>query len=215
MKVQEIMTRDVVTIGPEADLRDVARILVESGISGLPVCGARRELLGVISEGDIVLKEGGLVQGRRFRRVGEEREKKVEATTVREAMTSPVVTISPHAPVAEAARTMAELGIKRLPVVRNGALVGIVSRTDLVRAFVRSDADIRHEIREDILVRTLWLEAPAAVGVEVERGVVRLTGRLESEFDAELVPRLVARIPGVVSVKSELTARPEHGVPVG
>jgi CBS domain-containing protein len=212
MKVQEIMTRDVVTIGPEADLRDVARILVDSGISGIPVCGARRELLGVISEGDILVKEGGpTTRRRRFGRA-DGSERKADATKVGDAMTSPVVTISPHASVAEAARTMAELGIKRLPVVRNGTLVGIVSRTDLVRAFVRSDADIRREIREDVLVGTLWLEVPEVIGVDVDRGAVRLTGQLESSLDAELLPRLVARVPGVVSVVSELVARAEHGV---
>jgi len=70
-------------------------------------------------------------------------------------MTTPVVTISPHTSVAEAARRMSDLGIKRLPVVRDDKLVGIVSRTDLVRAFVRSDDEIRREIREDLLLRTL------------------------------------------------------------
>ena len=59
MKVQEIMTREVVTVGPDADLRDVARFLVDNGISGVPVCGVRRELLGIVSEGDILVKEGG------------------------------------------------------------------------------------------------------------------------------------------------------------
>lgn len=212
MKVKEIMTRDVVTIGPEADLRDVARTLVASGISGIPVCGARRELLGVISEGDILLKEGGPTKSRRRFGRTDGSDRKADATRVGDAMTSPVVTISPYASVAEAARTMAELGIKRLPVVRNGALVGIVSRTDLVRAFVRSDADIRREIREDVLVGTLWLEAPEVIGVDVDRGAVRLTGQLEAPLDAELLSRLVARVPGVVSVESELVARAEHGV---
>jgi CBS domain-containing protein len=212
MKVKEIMTRDVVTIGPEADLRDVARVLVDSDISGIPVCGARRELLGIISEGDIVLKEGGPTKSRRRFGRTDGSDRKADATKVGDAMTSPVVTISPYASVAEAARMMAELGIKRLPVMRNGALVGIVSRTDLVRAFVRSDEDIRREIREDVLVGTLWLEVPEVVGVDVDRGAVRLTGQLESSLDAELLPRLVARVPGVVSVESELVARAEHGV---
>jgi CBS domain-containing protein len=212
MRVQEIMTRDVVTIGPEADLRDVARILVDAGISGLPVCGARRELLGVISEGDLLLKEAGPKKARRpFRRADDG--EKASATKVRDAMTSPVVTISPHASVAEAARRMMDLGIKRLPVVKGDVLVGVVSRTDLVRAFVRSDQDIRREIREDVLRGTLWLETPEAIGIEVDRGVVHLTGQLESTLDAELLPRLVARIPGVMSVESDLTAA-EPGVRV-
>ena len=77
MKVQEIMTTDVLTIGPEAEIRDVARIFVERGISGLPVCGAGREVLGIVSEGDIVFKEQGLEANGRsaavpFRREGRE-----------------------------------------------------------------------------------------------------------------------------------------------
>ena len=114
MKVQEIMTRDVVTVGPDADLRDVAKFLVDNSISGVPVCGMRRELLGIVSEGDILVKEGGL-RKRDLRLLGRVRgtatkAQKARAVTVREAMTTPVVTISPHTSVAEAARRMSDLG---------------------------------------------------------------------------------------------------------
>jgi CBS domain-containing protein len=206
MKVQDIMTREVVTIGPEAELRDIARILVEKGISGLPVCGAQRELLGIISEGDILVKEGGPADASGlfgwFRSARDT--KKARALKAEDAMTTQVLTISPYASVAEAARRMSDLGIKRLPVVRDGELVGIVSRTDLVRAFVRTDEEIRQEIREDILRRTLWLEVPEAVEVHVKRGAVRLSGQVETATDAVLVHKLVSRVPGVVSVHAEL-----------
>ncbi len=209
MKVREIMTREVVTVGPEAELRDVAKVLVDNGISGLPVCGAQRELLGIVSEGDILVKEGGpRTQDRgflgRLSGTASKNVRKTRAVKVREAMTSPAVTISPHASVAEAARRMSDLGIKRLPVVQNRKLVGIVSRTDLVRAFVRSDAEIRREIREDLLLRTFWLEVPDAVQVHVERGAVRLSGQVETATDAALLEKLVARVPGVVSVHAEV-----------
>lgn len=216
MKVQDIMTPDVVTIGPEADIRDVARLLVDAGVSGLPVCGAQRELLGVISEGDILLKEGGARPKRKHMLARADRAgRKARATTAREAMTSPVVTISPYASVAEAARRMSDSGVKRLPVVKDGALVGIVSRTDLVRAFVRSDEEIRREIREDILRRALWLEVPEAIEVDVERGAVKLCGRVESQLDADLLPRLVAAVPGVVTVESQVTGRADRAARVG
>ena len=208
MKVQEIMTREVVAIGPEADLRNVARILVDHGISGLPVCGAQRELLGVISEADILVKEGGPRDGvgiiGRVRGTDASRAQKVRALTVKDAMTAPVVTISQYASVAEAARRMSDHGIKRLPVVKDGELVGIISRTDLIRAFVRSDEQIAAEIRDDLLRRTLWLEVPEAVQVHVERGAVRLSGQVETSTDAVLLQRLAARVPGVVSVEAEL-----------
>jgi len=208
MKVKDIMTRDVVTIGPEAELRDVAKLLVENGFSGLPVCGVQRELLGIVSEGDILVKEGGPREQngflRRLRGTQSSSAQKARALKVGDAMTAPVVTISPHSSVAEAARRMSDLGIKRLPVVRDGELVGIVSRTDLVRAFVRSDEEIAREIRDDLLRRTLWLEVPEAVQVSVERGAVRLSGRVETASDAVLLERLVARVPGVISVDADL-----------
>jgi CBS domain-containing protein len=211
MKVQDIMTREVVTVGPEAELRDVARILVDYGISGLPVCGVQRELLGIVTEGDILVKEGGPREERRFlgrlRRSETKIARKARALKAKDAMTMQVMTISPYAPVAEAARRMSDLGIKRLPVVRDGDLVGIVSRTDLVRAFVRSDEEIRREIREDILRRTLWLEVPDVVKVRVARGAVHLSGYVETASDAVLLEKLVAHVPGVVSVDAELDWR--------
>src|SRR5262245_18813891 len=208
MKVQDIMTREIVTIGPEADLRDVARILVDNDISGLPVCGVQRELLGIVSEGDILVKEAGPRDDAgllgRLRRSSATCAQQARALTVKDARTTPVVTISPYAPVAEAARRMSDLGIKRLPVVKDGELVGIVSRTDLVRAFVRSDDEIADEIKGDLLRRTLWLMVPEAVEVRVERGAVQLSGQVETATDAVILQRLVARVPGVVSVSAEL-----------
>jgi CBS domain-containing protein len=96
---------------------------------------------------------------------------------------------------------MCERGVNRLPVVKDERLVGIVTRADLVRAFVRTDAAIEQELRGDILERTLWLD-PGNVDVEVERGVVGLSGRLHKRSDVELLDRLAARIPGVLSVES-------------
>jgi CBS domain-containing protein len=209
VKVQEIMTRDVLTIGPEADIRDVARIFVERGISGLPVCDAQRELLGVVSEGDILFKERGPVDERhlasRRRRAAAKDAMKARAITVQEAMSAPAITVAPYNSVAEAARLMSEHGINRLPVLRNDELVGIVTRTDLVRAFVRSDEDIRREIEEDVLLRTLWLEAPESIGLEIERGAVQLSGHMELCSEAILLERLVSSVPGVVSVRSTVS----------
>jgi CBS domain-containing protein len=211
MKVQEIMTRDVVTVDLDAELRDVARILVDKNISGVPVCGAQGELVGIVSEGDILVKEGGPRDERGFfgslRGADVKQAQKARALKAKDAMTAQVVTISPYASVAEAARHMSDMGIKRLAVVKDDKLVGIVSRTDLVRAFVRSDDEIRREIREEVLLRTLWLEVPEAVQVQVERGAVRLSGQVETATDALVVQRLVARVPGVVSVQAELSWR--------
>ena len=210
MHVQELMTTPVLSIGPEASLKDVAALLVDRGISGLPVCDAENRVVGVISEGDILYKEhdpstgrkGGplawLIDGNTPAVI------KSRALTVREAMTSPALTVTPWSSVSEAARLMSERGINRLPVVRNDELVGIVTRTDLVRAFTRSDGEIERELRDDVLERTLWLERDT-VELEVKRGAVKLAGMLQTRSDATLLERMVARIPGVVSVTSELT----------
>ena len=106
---------------------------------------------------------------------------------------------------------MIDEGVKRLPVVDNaGKLIGIVTRADLVRAFVRSDEEIAAEIREDVIRRTLWIE-PDAVQVVVEHGEVRLAGQVETKADAELIPSFVQRVPGVVSVLSKLRWPEENG----
>ena len=106
---------------------------------------------------------------------------------------------------------MIENGVKRLPVVDDGGrLIGIVTRADLVRAFVRSDEDVAREIREDVILRALWI-GPGQVEVEVEDGEVRLSGEVEAKADAEVIPELVQRVPGVIGVLSKLRWRDEAG----
>lgn len=214
MHVQELMTTPVLSIGPEASLKDVAVLFLERGISGLPVCDAENRVLGVISEGDILLKESGpdSRNGPRLARLAGRSGRggaKSIATTVREAMTTPAITISPRSNITEAARLMTEHAVNRLPVVKGVELVGIVTRTDLVRAFTRSDEEIERELREEVLLRTLWVD-PDTVRVEVTRGAVKLDGMLETRVDVDLLERLTARVPGVVSVASSLTSKVEE-----
>ena len=212
MKVGDLMTRDVRTAGVSTPLREVARVLVEHRISGLPIVEGER-VVGVVSEADILLKEQG-DQPRRSGLLGalallgadrDEIEAKLNASTAGEAMSSPAVTITEDRPVAEAAAAMMNGGINRLPVVdAAGRLAGIVTRADLVRAFVRSDEEIAREIREDVILHTLWI-APEHVGVTVTDGNVRLTGQVEGESDARVLPEFVRRVPGVITVTSDLS----------
>ena len=211
MRVKDVMTADVLTVGPEAPIKDVAKILVENRISGIPVCDLEGTVLGVVSEGDILWKEhdprdahtgsplGWVVDGSpNFAGYV-----KSGARQARQAMTSPPVTITPHEPVAEAARRMCEHQVNRLPVVHEGRLVGIVTRADLVRAFIRTDAELAREIRDDVLRRTMWVD-PGRVTTVVENGVVVLYGALQTRSDVELLGRLVARVPGVLEVRSNV-----------
>jgi CBS domain-containing protein len=198
------MCRDVVTVPASTPIKDVARLLLERGISGLPVVDDEGRVVGVVSEGDIVSKERGVEQG-----IGhthhwlfgpdEEEALKREASTAAEAMTSPAILVEPQRPVAEAARLMVERSVNRLPVVSEGRLVGIVSRADLVRAFVRSDEELEREIRYDVLLHTLWI-SPGNLRITVTDGEVAVDGEVDTRTDAELIAKYVARVPGVVSV---------------
>jgi CBS domain-containing protein len=211
MRVRELMTENVLTIGPEAPLKDVAKILVENGISGLPVCDIEGHVVGVISEADILYKEHDPTEGHIGGPLGwivdggpnYEGAAKAQAVTTGKAMTAPAVTIPPYESVSQAARIMSERKVNRLPVVKDDKLVGIVTRADLVRAFTRTDAEVERELREDVLARTMWIE-PGRVDLAVHNGVVTLTGRLPSRADAELLARLAARVPGVMSVESDV-----------
>jgi CBS domain-containing protein len=204
MIVAQLMTKDVLTVTPETPLKEVAALLAAHGISGVPVVvdGA---VVGVVSDADILFKEHGLPERRRF---GARRraEAKIGAATVGEAMTTPAVTTTSRRHVDEVARLMTARGVKRLPVVDRGELVGIVSRTDLVRAFTRSDDEIAREIRDDVIVRTFWL-ASHDIDVSVEDGVVTLVGTLDTRTLARLLPRFVRAVPGVVRVDSDIAWR--------
>jgi CBS domain-containing protein len=209
MRVQQLMSREVVTVAPETSLKEVARLLTQHRISGLPVCDREGRVVGVVSEADILRKEEGLspepagLLGWLFEKADVEGARLL-ARNAAEAMTSPAVTVSPTATVADAARLIVTRSINRLPVVDGGRLVGIVSRADLVRAFHRPDEEIEQEIAEDVLLHTLWI-APHDVEVSVDDGVVHLAGRLDNRTEAELVVTYARRIPGVVDVHSELT----------
>ncbi len=209
MRVKDVMTADVTTVRPGASLREVASILAGRRISGLPVVDQGGELLGVVSEGDILMKEQGRKDGRGgvlgwlVDRDAGLREDKFGARTAGEAMTAPAITAGPTDRIAKAASLMVENDINRLPVVERGRLVGIVTRADLVRAFTQTDSEIAVEIREDVIGRQLWM-APESLVVEVYNGQVELSGETETEQLAELLPTLVEKVAGVVSVTSNL-----------
>jgi CBS domain-containing protein len=216
MKVSDLMTVDVVTTTPGTPIRDVARILVERGISGVPVCDQAGGVVGVLSEGDILFKELGRVEARGgllgwfLDPDAEWRHEKSHALTAGEAMTSPAVTAAPFESAAAAAHRMTDEGVNRLPVVAgDGRLVGILTRADLVRAFVRPDHLLEEEIRDDVLRRVLWL-TPGPVLVVVREGKVELAGELETEAEAEVLEKLVAKVPGVVEVASQVTVRTDN-----
>jgi CBS domain-containing protein len=177
------------------------------------VVDAGGAVVGVVSEADFVIKERGVegVRHRLLARVfGESKQTKrelakIEATTAGEAMTSPAITVDAADALKAAAETMASRKINRLPVVEDGRLVGIVTRADVVRAFVRPDAELERLVREEVLAKTaFWLE-PDAFDLTVRAGVVHLAGRVERRSLAETIVDVTRELGGVVGVEAELT----------
>jgi CBS domain-containing protein len=201
------MTSDVVSVQPSTPLHEVARLLVERSISGVPVVDGER-LVGVISEGDFVKKQAhiaedpddqglGLLRRRSGGRTASER---AQATVASEAMSAPPIVIEASATLAAAARSMEKHGINRLPVVDGERLVGILTRADIVRSYARDDAQIETDIQTA-------LRAVEGVSVSVEEGVAKLVGSVRSPGLAESVFRITASVPGVVAVDArELNA---------
>jgi CBS domain-containing protein len=208
-RIRDVMTQQVVTVNERASFKDVAMTLAERRVSAVPVLDREGRVLGIVSEADLVLKEeypegppeGRMFQGRR-RRIAQA---KAAGDTAAELMTAPAVTIGPDASVAEAARLLHHNGIKRLPVVDPaGPLLGIVSRADLLKVFLRSDADIAREIRQQVLMRAMWMN-PDTVVVDVRDGVVTLTGQLERRSLIPITVSLVRGLDGVVEVVDRLS----------
>jgi len=213
MKVAQVMTRQVVAVRPQTPLKDVAALMVSKGISGVPVVGDDGSVLGVVSEADFVIKERGpeAVHHRLLARFfGESRQTlaelaKIEAQTAGEAMTSPAITVEANDTLRWAAEQMASLRINRLPVVDGARLVGIVTRADVVRAFVRPDPELARLVREEVLAKTaFWLE-PESFVVDVKDGVVHLGGRVERRSLADAIVEVIRDLGGVVGVTSGLT----------
>jgi CBS domain-containing protein len=183
--------------------------MVQHRVSGVPVVDEDGSVLGVVSEGDILVKErgrpgvGSLLD--HLLEVDGHEAAKHEARDAADAMTTPPVTIRPDRPVAEAASLMLDRCVNRLPVVdHHGKLLGIVTRADLVRAFVREDDAIEREIRQDVILHTLW-NTPDRFRIDVDGGEVTIEGAVSDAESAELLARFVERVPGVVGIRSRVT----------
>jgi CBS-domain-containing membrane protein len=205
--VADVMTTDVVVARRSTPFKEVVRLMEERHIGSLPVVDDDGvEVLGVVSEADLLVKEQGLEASQK--RMGRRRRAlaaKAHALVAGDAMTSPAVTLPPETSVHEAARVMHERRLKHLPVVdRQGRLVGVVSRSDLLRVFLRTDDEIRREIVEEVLERTLWID-PATLEVKVVRGVVSIRGQVERKSLIPLVVSMIRAVDGVVEVEDLLS----------
>ncbi len=206
--VQDVMTRTVVVVTDSAPFKEVVRRMQEYRVSALPVVDADDRVVGVVSEGDLILKEdpelegdGRLFEGRRLKLARE----KAAGLVAAQLMTTPPVTIGPEATLGEAARLMHRRRIKRVPVVDpDRRILGIVSRADLLKVFLRSDGEIHEDVVHGVIQRALWID-PATIRVEVRDGVVRLEGQVERESLIPVLVGLVLSVEGVVGVENRLS----------
>jgi CBS-domain-containing membrane protein len=207
-RIRDVMTREVVTVDEETLFKEITQLLADCRISAVPVLDPNGRVVRIVSEADLLLKEeypdgppgGWLLEGRRRRAT----RAKATGDTAVELMTAPAITVGPDASLAEAARLLHRHHIKRLPVLDPaGPLLGIVSRADLLKAFLRSDDQIARDVRQDVFRRALWMD-PDTVGVEVRDGVVTLAGRLERRSLIPIAVRLVHGVDGVVEVVDRL-----------
>ncbi|MER7008299.1 CBS domain-containing protein [Dactylosporangium sp. NPDC000555] len=206
--VRDVMTKAVVTVTPDLGYKQIVDLLVDFGVSAVPVVGDDRRVLGVVSEADLLHKvefngadvHAGLFERRRVRLAKE----KATGETAARLMTSPAVTVRATATLTAAAQLMERENVKRLPVLdQDGELVGIVSRRDLLRRYLRTDEDIRVEIVEGVLRRVLLID-PVEADVVVTGGHVLLDGKLDRRSTAQIAVRLVRSVDGVVGVTDEL-----------
>ncbi len=205
------MTAPVVSVRPETPLKEVARLFLDRKISGVPVTDEAGKVLGIVSEADFLIKERGIPERQVGARrplawlFGDERstreQAKVHAATAGEAMTKPVLTVCAECALREAAALMVDHQVNRLPVVDDDRLVGIVTRADLVGAFIRPDEELATIISDEVIRDTMWVD-PRRVSVEVSEGVVRLSGAVDRRSTAQILAKLVAQVDGVVNVEA-------------
>ncbi len=222
MKVRDIMSTKVVTVSPSTSVRDIAGLMVEKHVSGLPVLSDNGTLVGMVSEGDLLRRpEIGTQKHRRrwvsfFSGVDEQAREFTKSHALRagDVMTEQVIHVSEETPLADVVGLMEKHNIKRLPVLSDSKLVGIVSRADLLRALAarqadplpppaESDATIRAAMNE-VLKNEEWAMS-AMVNVIVSEGIVNLWGVIDSDDQRQALRVAAENIPGVTAVEEHLT----------
>jgi CBS domain-containing protein len=199
-RVRDVMTTSVVSVDRITPYKEIASLLARHNIGGVPVLKLGRHVAGIVTDADLVAASG------RTHKTGarswlSRRPARQQRLTAEQLMASPAITTHPDAPLASAARTMTERRIRQLPVVdANGVLVGIISRRDLLKVFLRPDADISRQARE--LLADVLPASSDAVTATVQDGVVTLTG-LAAAADRDQLQHTVAvllDLDGVVDV---------------
>jgi CBS domain-containing protein len=216
--VADVMTARVHVAGPLTPFKLLVRLIQENRVSAIPIVDVNGFPLGIVSESDLLLKERrhelesepDLLHIRRRHR----ERAKADALVASDLMTTPPITVSATTGLTLAARMMQVRNVRRLIVVdERGRIAGVVSRSDLLQVFLRTDEELRDEI-VDRLIPALMLSADQQVGVEVRYNVVTLTGEVDRRSDAEILTRMTKGLDGVVAVESQLTYKWDDSKPV-
>ncbi|MFK0234757.1 CBS domain-containing protein [Streptomyces vinaceus] len=201
LKVADLMTDEVVSVAPGTAFKDVAKLLAQYDVSGVPVLDDEDRVVGVVSQTDLLAHT---VPGSR---PADHESTAAGPPSAGEVMSAPAVTVQAEETAAHAARLMTRRSIERLPVVDvEDRLVGIVTRRDLLRIFLRPDSEIRRRVTDDVLTDVLGVPA-GDVDVHVVDGIVTLDGQVERRSQLPALLSLVERLDGVVAVASRVTAR--------
>ena len=221
MKARDVMTTDIRTVGPDATIDAAIAIMTERRVSGVPVTDARGLLVGILTEGDLLRRvETGT--GDHMRPlfldllIGSGKEAmdyvRTHSRRVSDLMTSHVLTVTEDDPLREVVRLMERRHIRRVPVLRDGRLVGIVSRSDLVTALGRklatipqgrpSDAEIEAQVRAE-LREARWCGS-SSIGVRVDDGVATLEGVIHDERTRAAVRVAAENVPGVKTIRDRI-----------
>ena len=205
--IKDVMSTHVIAVRQNASYQDMAAMLHEQRVSAFPVIDDDNKVIGVVSESDLLTKEAleGAVPGVSQSMMSQREHARAGAVTAAELMTTPAVTIGPDDPVTQAARLMYSRRVKRLPVTaEDGTLIGIVSRADLLSVYSRPDADIRHEITQDLILET-YLCDPAHFTVTVKDGIVTIEGAPETTAVGRDIIESARHVEGVVAVRDRLS----------
>jgi len=219
VKARDVMVSHVITVGPELDVKAVANTLVANGISAVPVVAIDGSIVGIVSEGDLMRRAVSGAKRSRWLETFSSAEQlmadfvKVHGRKAKDVMTRQVISISPDTSLQEIANLLEKNGIKRVPVIENGRLVGIVSRANLVQALATRGlafvdvAEADEALRKVILLnlrKLPWTTAMTMVDVIVDRGVVNLWGVVRNEEEKNAVRITAEGTPGVQAVNDHV-----------
>jgi CBS-domain-containing membrane protein len=217
MKVSDVMTADVIVVGPEDSIHKAAKLMSDHGVSGLPVVDGDGRVIGLVTEGDLVLRQAAPRTHHWWRRFVDDPEalareyQKAAGTTVGEVMTRAVVSVAPELGLEAAARILHDRGWRRLPVVGDGRLVGILSRGDVVKT-VAATPPVTRSATDDELVKAMrsriaaesW--TPAGIAIEASNGVITLWGVAATEAERAALGTMARSVPGCRSVENCVVA---------